>query len=133
MVGRVGDTSLMGCGIFADEKSACCLTGHGESIIKMALARSIVSDVTSEKSTPREILKKHVDRAWERFGHPAGGITFHRAGAWGIYCTNENHDPIPYAVVQGQSITCPSADGEKIKEKYRNPKQEELCKCDRSL
>lgn len=38
--GRVGDTPLVGCGLYADARvGACVCTGWGESITRMALAR----------------------------------------------------------------------------------------------
>jgi L-asparaginase / beta-aspartyl-peptidase len=41
--GRVGDTPLIGCGLYADnEAGACCATGLGESIIRSVLSKSVV-------------------------------------------------------------------------------------------
>ncbi len=41
--GRVGDTPLIGCGLYADNAvGACAATGWGEAIIRMALARRAV-------------------------------------------------------------------------------------------
>ncbi len=41
--GRVGDTPLIGCGLYADNTvGACAATGWGEAIIRMALARRAV-------------------------------------------------------------------------------------------
>ncbi len=38
--GRVGDTPLIGCGIYADAQiGGCCSTGWGESITRIAMAR----------------------------------------------------------------------------------------------
>uniref|UniRef100_A0A674P3D9 Isoaspartyl peptidase/L-asparaginase n=1 Tax=Takifugu rubripes TaxID=31033 RepID=A0A674P3D9_TAKRU len=44
MVGRVGDAAIIGCGGYADNSSgAVSCTGHGESILKVTLARLILS------------------------------------------------------------------------------------------
>ncbi len=40
-VGRVGDTPLLGCGTYADDRSgAVSCTGHGEAIMRVVLAKS---------------------------------------------------------------------------------------------
>ena len=40
LVGRIGDTPLVGCGTYADDRSgAASATGHGESIIKVVMAK----------------------------------------------------------------------------------------------
>ena len=39
--GRVGDSPLIGCGLYADDQSGgCSSTGWGESIIKVLLAKT---------------------------------------------------------------------------------------------
>jgi beta-aspartyl-peptidase (threonine type) len=41
-LGRIGDTPLLGCGTYADDLAgAASATGHGESIIKVTLTRSL--------------------------------------------------------------------------------------------
>jgi beta-aspartyl-peptidase (threonine type) len=40
--GRVGDVPLVGCGGYANKHGAATTTGHGESIMKMTLARDVV-------------------------------------------------------------------------------------------
>ena len=42
MPGRVGDVPLVGCGGYANEYGAATTTGHGESIMKVTLARDVV-------------------------------------------------------------------------------------------
>lgn len=42
MFGRVGDTPLIGSGTYADKFGGVSLTGHGERIIKLSLARMTV-------------------------------------------------------------------------------------------
>ena len=40
--GRVGDTPLIGCGIYADNRSgAVSMTGLGEAIMRLAVAKTI--------------------------------------------------------------------------------------------
>jgi L-asparaginase / beta-aspartyl-peptidase len=52
--GRVGDSALVGCGCYADNlSSAISCTGHGESIMKVVLAKTANDFVSSGKS-PQE-------------------------------------------------------------------------------
>lgn len=43
--GRVGDVPLIGCGGYANEHGAVTVCGHGESIIKMTLAKEVVNNM----------------------------------------------------------------------------------------
>ena len=40
--GRVGDVPLVGCGGYANEVGTATTTGHGESIMRLTLARNVV-------------------------------------------------------------------------------------------
>ena len=64
--GRVGDTPIIGCGVYADnETGAVSMTGWGESIIRLAVAKEIC-DSLAHGSTPatagRLVLQKLVAR-----------------------------------------------------------------------
>jgi beta-aspartyl-peptidase (threonine type) len=64
--GRVGDTPIIGCGVYADnEAGAVSMTGWGESIIRLAVAKSIC-DLLERGKTPamaaRLVLQKLVAR-----------------------------------------------------------------------
>ena len=49
--GRVGDSALVGCGCYADNSSgAISCTGHGESIMKLVLAKTASDFILSGKS-----------------------------------------------------------------------------------
>jgi len=64
--GRVGDTPLIGCGVYADNHSgAVSMTGIGEGIIRIAMAKEIcdrLSNGESPKAAVRHVLKKLVAR-----------------------------------------------------------------------
>ncbi|KAJ1150553.1 hypothetical protein NDU88_003344 [Pleurodeles waltl] len=50
MVGRVGDSPIIGSGGYADNLAgAVSTTGHGESIMKVTLARRIILDMENGK------------------------------------------------------------------------------------
>ncbi len=69
MHGRVGDSPIIGAGLFLDnEVGGCCATGMGEAIIRVA-GSSIVVELMRNGKTPQEacdeavarIMKKHTD------------------------------------------------------------------------
>ena len=95
--GRVGDTPLIGCGVYADNESgAVSMTGLGESIIRVAVAKEIsdllasgVSPVVSANRVLRKVVKAY-SRGRRCIGavprwpvcdpaqHPAHGSGLHR-------------------------------------------------------
>jgi beta-aspartyl-peptidase (threonine type) len=64
--GRVGDTPIIGCGVYADNRSgAVSMTGVGESIIRVAVAKDICDRLergASPAAAARQVLKKLVTR-----------------------------------------------------------------------
>jgi L-asparaginase / beta-aspartyl-peptidase len=64
--GRVGDTPLIGCGVYADDEAgAVSMTGLGEGIIRLAVAKDIVGRLeagASPSSALRQALRKLVSR-----------------------------------------------------------------------
>ncbi|WP_317891053.1 isoaspartyl peptidase/L-asparaginase [Edaphobacter bradus] len=71
--GRVGDSSLIGCGCYADNLSAAVsLTGWGEPIMKLVLGKWAVDRVAAG-SSPQEAAEAAIDYLYDRLqGH--GGI-----------------------------------------------------------
>ena len=64
--GRVGDTPIIGCGVYADnETGAVSMTGWGESIMRLAVAKEICDRIGEEKTpalAARLVLQKLVTR-----------------------------------------------------------------------
>ncbi|MBX3303663.1 MAG: isoaspartyl peptidase/L-asparaginase [Nitrospira sp.] len=64
--GRVGDTPILGCGVYADnETGAVSMTGLGESIIRVAVAKEIcerLAQGTTPTTAARLVLQKLVAR-----------------------------------------------------------------------
>jgi beta-aspartyl-peptidase (threonine type) len=64
--GRVGDTPLIGCGVYADNQSgAVAMTGIGEGIIRMAVAKEICDRLAQGKppaAAARQVLRELVTR-----------------------------------------------------------------------
>jgi beta-aspartyl-peptidase (threonine type) len=64
--GRVGDTPIIGCGVYADnETGAVSMTGWGESIMRLAVAKEICDRLALVKTpaiAAKLVLQKLVDR-----------------------------------------------------------------------
>jgi beta-aspartyl-peptidase (threonine type) len=64
--GRVGDTPLIGCGVYADDEAgAVSMTGLGESIIRIAVAKEIADRLeagASPSTAVRQVLRKLASR-----------------------------------------------------------------------
>lgn len=64
--GRVGDTPLIGCGVYADNRSgAVSMTGFGEGIIRLAVAKEICDRLAlgaSPITAARQVLRQLVSR-----------------------------------------------------------------------
>ncbi|XP_043788785.1 isoaspartyl peptidase/L-asparaginase-like [Apis laboriosa] len=123
LVGRVGDSPLLGCGTYAIRNIGCSLTGHGESITKLGLARAIVEDIEHNFSH-MEALYKNFSYMLEKYEKVGGGIVLQSNGHWATYFTS---DKMPYAVIDNDLITY----GVKLYEERRELyKIEKDCKCE---
>ena len=60
LLGRVGDTPLVGCGFFAGEHGAVACTGIGEEIARRVLAREVYESIRSGM-TPQAACEAGVD------------------------------------------------------------------------
>ncbi|MEO0072352.1 MAG: isoaspartyl peptidase/L-asparaginase family protein [candidate division WOR-3 bacterium] len=56
LAGRIGDTPIIGAGIYADSCGGVCATGHGEGIIRLFLSKYVV-DLMRKLPAPRAIQK----------------------------------------------------------------------------
>jgi beta-aspartyl-peptidase (threonine type) len=94
--GRVGDTPLVGCGVYADNAAgAVSMTGIGEGIIRIAVAKEIADRLAagaSPAAAARVVLRKLVSRIDGSAGalvlRPDGRLAIHHttphmtAGYW---------------------------------------------------
>jgi L-asparaginase / beta-aspartyl-peptidase len=82
--GRVGDSSLIGCGCYADNLSAAVsLTGWGEPIMKLVLGKWAVDRVASGAS-PEEAAHAAIDYLFARLGGHGGIILLGPDGRVGM-------------------------------------------------
>lgn len=82
--GRVGDSSLIGCGCYADNRSAAVsLTGWGEPIMKLVLGKWAVDRVAAGDS-PDEAAQAAIAYLFERLGGHGGIILLGPDGRIGL-------------------------------------------------
>ena len=82
--GRVGDSSLIGCGCYADNLSAAVsLTGWGEPIMKLVLGKWAVDRVASGV-TPQQAASEAIAYLYERLGGHGGVILLGPSGEVGL-------------------------------------------------
>lgn len=80
--GRVGDTALVGCGLYADNRlGACSTTGDGESIIPVVLAK-VAIDALQDKH-PDEAAQWAIETLINCVDGEAGCILLDRQGRIG--------------------------------------------------
>ena len=82
--GRVGDSSLIGCGCYADNESAAAsLTGWGEPIMKLVLGKWAVDRVQAG-ATPQEAAVDAIEYLSQRMGGHGGIILMDARGRVGL-------------------------------------------------
>jgi beta-aspartyl-peptidase (threonine type) len=82
--GRVGDSSLIGCGCYADNLSAAVsLTGWGEPIMKLVLGKWAVDRVAAG-SSPQVAAQAAIDYLFARLGGHGGIILLSPDGRVGL-------------------------------------------------
>jgi beta-aspartyl-peptidase (threonine type) len=82
--GRVGDSSLIGCGCYADNDSAAVsLTGWGEPIMKLVLGKWAVDRVAAG-SSPQQAAADAIDYLFNRLGGHGGIILLGPDGSLGL-------------------------------------------------
>lgn len=94
MPGRIGDSPLIGLGLYADNLAgACALTGDGESIMRLALAHRICQSMRDGEEADRA-AEEAVAVMARRVGGQAGCIALDRQGRIGLA---HNSDHLAYA------------------------------------
>jgi beta-aspartyl-peptidase (threonine type) len=82
--GRVGDSSLIGCGCYADNRTAAVsLTGWGEPIMKLVLGKMAVDRVAAGAS-PEQAAQEAIAYLFSRLGGHGGIILLGPDGRLGI-------------------------------------------------
>ena len=82
--GRVGDTPLIGCGVYADDEAgAVSMTGIGESIMRLAMAKEIV-DRLAYGAGPSKATKTALAKLVKRIRGSAGALVLSNKGRLAI-------------------------------------------------
>jgi len=82
--GRVGDSPLIGCGVYADNHSgAVSMTGIGESIIRLVIAKSICDRLSMGKS-PAVAVRQVLGMLVSRIHGSAGALVLSPNGQFAI-------------------------------------------------
>jgi L-asparaginase / beta-aspartyl-peptidase len=82
--GRVGDSSLIGCGCYADnETAAASTTGWGEPMMKLVFAKWATDHVTAEVG-PAEVAPAAIDYLQRRLNGQGGIILLDQRGRVGV-------------------------------------------------
>jgi beta-aspartyl-peptidase (threonine type) len=82
--GRVGDSSLIGCGCYADNASAAVsLTGWGEPIMKLVLGKW-AADRVQQGVSPEQVAPEAIAYLYKRLGGHGGIILLGPDGRYGI-------------------------------------------------
>jgi beta-aspartyl-peptidase (threonine type) len=72
--GRVGDSAIVGCGLYADGKvGGCSTTGDGESIIPVVLAKTAI-DLLAQDRHPDEAAQMAIETLKQKVTGEAGCI-----------------------------------------------------------
>jgi beta-aspartyl-peptidase (threonine type) len=82
--GRVGDSPLIGCGLYADDQTGgCSSTGWGESIIKVLLAKT-ATDLIGAGHDPMTAARMAIDTLAQRVNGYGGCILLDGQGRPGL-------------------------------------------------
>jgi beta-aspartyl-peptidase (threonine type) len=82
--GRVGDTPLIGCGVYADDEAgAVSMTGIGEGIIRLAVAKEIADRLAAGVS-PAAAVRAVLARLVSRIQGSAGALVLAPDGRFAI-------------------------------------------------
>ena len=88
--GRIGDTPLLGCGTYADNKvGAVSTTGHGETIMRYNLAQRIMSKIELLSISAQEATELSLKEMTGQFVGTGGVIAIDAVGDVGIFWTSE--------------------------------------------
>jgi beta-aspartyl-peptidase (threonine type) len=117
--GRVGDSALVGCGLYADgQLGACSTTGDGESIIPVVLAKAAVDLLAQDRqSHPDEAAEMAIEILKQKVAGEAGCILLDPQGRVGwahnsqgmavAYMTSEMDKPATFTRKESQRSPSP--------------------------
>lgn len=93
--GRVGDSPIIGAGVYANETAAVCCTGKGEQILRVTLAREAVFH-REHGLSPQDACDRAMRTLRERTTGEAGLIMLDSSGQIGL-AFDTSHMPVAIA------------------------------------
>ncbi|KAG2467041.1 ASGL1 asparaginase, partial [Polypterus senegalus] len=118
MVGRVGDTPMIGCGGFADNLvGAASATGHGEAIMKVTLSRLVIFHMEQGMS-PSQAADTALEYMNTRVKGKGGIIVISKSGEWTAKCNTKR---MAWATVKDGILHYGSQHGEHNTKPLANP------------
>jgi beta-aspartyl-peptidase (threonine type) len=116
MVGRIGDSPLLGSGTYADnEWGGVSTTGHGESIMRYNVAQKIVQRIEFLGEDAETATRMVLEAMTEKMMQTAGAITIDSSGNVGFFWTSEKMawayrkgNLVHYGIKHGQDIVEPA-------------------------
>ena len=97
--GRVGDSPLLGCGTYANERGGISCTGHGEAIIRIVMAKTAL-ELLENGLDPQSTANQAVSFLAEKTQSTGGLIIVDRQGRIG-YARNTERMPVCFATDRG--------------------------------
>ncbi|RWS28339.1 L-asparaginase-like protein, partial [Leptotrombidium deliense] len=102
-VGRVGDSPCIGSGGWADNNTvAVSTTGHGESIMRVCLAKHI-ANLVEKKIEVQEATKQALEYMQNRINGYGGAISLDANGNVGVYFTTRD---MSFAYIKNNDTIC---------------------------
>lgn len=110
MRGRVGDSPIIGAGLYVDnEVGAATATGHGEEMIRVVGSHTVVEYMRHGYS-PREACKKAVERIIKHKTKEqlkdlqVGFLALNKKGEYGAYCLQQGFNYAVYSPVEANLL-----------------------------
>jgi beta-aspartyl-peptidase (threonine type) len=101
MQGRIGDSAIIGSGLYADNESgAACTTGVGELIMRLCLAK-VACDHMRKGQNALTSTKKAIELLSSKFGKNTGGII--AVDKFGQFGAEMNTQSMPIALFTSQT------------------------------
>lgn len=114
MAGRIGDTPILGCGTYADNKTGgVSSTGHGETIMRFNLAQQILSKIRYQKLSAQQATEEACREMTERLTGTGGAITIDAQGDLGIFWTSKR---MAWAYTKGGELVYGVDHGKEMRE-----------------
>ncbi|KAG4074355.1 hypothetical protein HA402_008764 [Bradysia odoriphaga] len=116
MVGRIGDSPLLGSGTYADNNSGgVSTTGHGETIMRYNVAQKIVQRIEFLGETAEVATRAVLEAMTDRLIQTAGAVTIDAGGNVGFFWTSEKMawayrkgDEVHFGIKHGEDYVEPA-------------------------